>query len=308
MTRFGACVGAAVSPQGPAGGSEFGPNLAYRGWAHTAFARMPTAIFGVLQAGTNSGIRFRMRRSTFLCALAAAVLAGSAQADLITRLPTTEKVVALTFDACEAGKPVSFDQAVLDYLMSHKIPFTVFASGRFVKTNFEVVQALSQLDNVDIENHSWNHPNTMNKFGPDAVVQQVDRAEQEIAAATGRAAQFFRFPAGNYNEAGLKAVEALGLHVVHWRWATGDPDPKEGANALYKRVISKTEPGDILIFHINGRGVHTAEALPRIVDQLKAEGYRFVLVSDYVGVPHPHGAASTSMAPQKPVGPNRLAH
>jgi hypothetical protein len=48
-------------------------------------------------------------------------------------------------------------------------------------------------------------------------------------------------------------------------------------------VTRFVEPGDILIFHINARGWHTAEALPRIADDLQAQGYRFVLVSDYVG-------------------------
>lgn len=223
----------------------------------------------------------------FLVAMLAAV---PARADLVTRLPTEERVVALTFDACEAGKPVAFDHGILDYLVARKIPFTVFASGRFVQTNFSAVQALSTLDFVDIENHSWNHPNTMNRFRPEAVLDQVGRAHNEIVTATGRQPQFFRFPAGNFNPDGLKAVESLGYHVVHWRWATGDPDPREGANALYNRVVSKVAPGDILIFHINGRGVHTAEALPRIIEQLSAEGYRFVLVSDYIGTPHQHQA------------------
>ena len=210
---------------------------------------------------------------------------GIARADLITRLPTDEKVVALTFDACEAGKVVSFDRGILDYLLQRRIPFTVFASGKFVESNVADMQMLAKLDFVDIENHSWNHPNTMNKFPPAAVLDQVGRAHNAIVTVTERTPQFFRFPAGNFNEAGLKAVESLGYHVVHWRWATGDPDPHEGAHALYNRVVSKTQPGDILIFHINGRGVHTAEALPYIVDQLQTEGYRFVLVSDYIGTP-----------------------
>ena len=224
----------------------------------------------------------------FLILSVAILAAGSARADLVTRLPTDERVVALTFDACEAGQKVSFDHGILDYLVARKIPFTVFASGRFVETNFADVQALAALDFVDIENHSWNHPNTMNHFRAEAVLDQVGRTHNEIVTATGHQPQFFRFPAGNFNDEGLKAVESLGYHVVHWRWATGDPDRREGAKALYNRVISKVEPGDILIFHINGRGVHTAEALPRIVEQLEAEGYRFVLVSDYVGTPHSH--------------------
>lgn len=209
-----------------------------------------------------------------------------ARADVVTRLPTNERVVALTFDACEAGERMSFDDAILDYLVQHRIPFTVFASGKFVQSNFDDVRALARLDFVDIENHSWNHPNTMQKFSPEAVLEQIGRAHDAIVTATGRAPQFFRFPAGNHNDAGVRAAESLGYTVVHWRWATGDPDPREGANALFRRVTTNVQPGDILIFHINGRGVHTAEVLPRIVEQLEAEGYRFVLVSDYIGRPH----------------------
>jgi peptidoglycan/xylan/chitin deacetylase (PgdA/CDA1 family) len=220
--------------------------------------------------------------------LAAALMSAPSRADVITRLPTEDKVVALTFDACMAHEPATFDHSILDVLVQRKIPFTVFASGRFVENNLADIEALSKLDFVDIENHSWDHPNNMDRFRPEHVVNQVDHAAEAITTATGRGPQFFRFPAGNYNEDGLKAVEAIGYHVVHWRWASGDPDRHESANALVNRVAEKTRPGDILIFHINGRGWHTGEALPRILDTLQGEGYRFVLVSDYVGVPHPH--------------------
>jgi peptidoglycan/xylan/chitin deacetylase (PgdA/CDA1 family) len=184
----------------------------------------------------------------------------------------------------------------LDFLLARKIPFTVFASGRFVESNFADVQLLSQLDFVDVENHSWNHPNTMHTFAPTAVLDQVGRAHNAIATATGRAPQFFRFPAGKYNEAGLKAVESLGYHVVHWRWASGDPDRSQRADALVKRTAANVRPGDILIFHINRRGFHTAEALPRIVEQLTADGYRFVLLSDYVGTPRSRGEPALTVA------------
>jgi peptidoglycan-N-acetylglucosamine deacetylase len=224
--------------------------------------------------------------------------ATSARAELLTRIPTNDRVVALTFDACEAGEPMSFDRGVLDYLVTRRIPFTVFASGKFVESNFADVQALAPLDFLEFENHSWNHPNTMDRFDADAVVDQVSRTHELIAAATGQAPQFFRFPAGNYNEAGLKAVEDLGYRVVHWRWATGDPDRRETANALFDRVVSNVEPGDILIFHINGRGVHTAEALPRIVEQLEADGYRFALISDYIGRPRARPMTASFKASQ----------
>jgi peptidoglycan/xylan/chitin deacetylase (PgdA/CDA1 family) len=39
---------------------------------------------------------------------------------------------------------------------------------------------------------------------------------------------------------------------------------------------------DFALYHINGRGWHTAEALPRMIDGLKAQVYRFELLRDYL--------------------------
>jgi len=236
------------------------------------------------------GGRFALFAS-LLCASFDARVAG---ADVITHIPTNDKVVALTFDACEAGDPMSFDRGILDYLLARKLPFTLFVTGKFVESNTADVEALAALDFVEIENHSWSHPNWMDHYEPEAVVRQVERGHEAIVSATGRSPQFFRFPAGNYNADGLKAVERLGYKVVHWRWASGDPDPRETADALFHRVTSNVAAGDILIFHINGRGYHTAEALPRIVERLEADGYRFVLISDYIGRPRPRGSPPPS--------------
>ena len=226
--------------------------------------------------------------------LAAALFAlGQARADVITRLPTTENVIALTFDACEAGKPVAFDRAVLDYLLDHRIPFTVFVTGRFVQTNTEDVAELSKLDFVEIENHSWSHPNNMDHLPLEKVRDQVTRAEAEITTVIGHKPQFFRFPAGNYSPAALALVEGLGYKVVHWSWATGDPSPLESRDGLIRRVQALTRPGHILIFHINGRGVHTAEALPVVIADLEKRGFRFAKLSDYLGN-HPQTATDTS--------------
>jgi len=240
------------------------------------------------------------------CLVGANFAAGAVAADVITHIPTNDRVVALTFDACEAGEKMSFDRTILDYLLEREIPFTVFASGRFVESNEADIEALSGLDFVDIENHSWSHPNTMDRYDPARVVHQVERAGQAILEATGRMPQFFRFPAGNYNKEGLSAVEAMGYKVVHWRWASGDPARSESADRLFNRTMANVAPGDILIFHINGRGYHTGEALPRVIEQLEADGYRFVLISDYIGRPHPRELPQTT-ASVRPKRGNRLS-
>ena len=69
---------------------------------------------------------------------------------------------------------------------------------------------------------------------------------------------------------------------MHYRWEVGDPDPHETANRIVSETLEGARPGDILINHINGRGWHTAEALPRMIAGLEAKGFRFVLLKDYL--------------------------
>ena len=73
----------------------------------------------------------------------------------------------------------------------------------------------------------------------------------------------------------LLAKWQAGYKVVHWSFASGDPVRGLQAQGLTDWVLSKTKPGSILIFHINGRGWSTAQALPGILDALQKKGYGF---------------------------------
>ncbi len=221
-------------------------------------------------------------KAWFACIAVFAISLSAARAEVVLRLPTEERVVALTFDACEQQKPNKLDTGISDYLVAHHIPFTIFLSGRFVEDNEAAVRALAKLDFVELENHSWDHPNRMPRLSDDAVRDEVLKTDDEIARVTGRRTAFFRFPAITYDARTLGDVEALGFVVVHYRWEVGDPDPHETANRIVSETLEGARPGDILINHINGRGWHTAEALPRMIAGLEAKGFRFVLLKDYL--------------------------
>lgn len=206
----------------------------------------------------------------------------AARAEIITALPTTERVVALTFDACEAGERMQFDRRVLTALQSRQVPFTVFMSGKFARDNATDVAALARNPKIEIENHTWSHPPDLRRLSDAAVASQITRAADQITAVTARRPRLFRFPGGNADSRTVAIAEKLGYRVVHWRWPEGDPDPHVSAEAMVRQTLARTKPGEILIFHINGRGVHTADALPGIIDGLTQKGFKFVLVNDYL--------------------------
>jgi peptidoglycan-N-acetylglucosamine deacetylase len=235
-------------------------------------------------------------RKRWLILVFALAVTGTAGAEVITQLPTRDKVVALTFDACETRTPSYFDRKILDYLVEHKIPCTIFVSGKFAQRNQEELRKIAQLDFVEIENHSLTHPQHMERLSPGKIEQEVVQNAQLLQTITHYQPVFFRFPAGNYDRKTLHLVESLGYQVVHWTFPSGDPDKKISAPRLSSWVMARTRPGNILIFHINGRGYQTGEALPVIVQDLTQKGYRFVKLRDILGkAPANHSAQSPTL-------------
>ena len=209
------------------------------------------------------------------------LIASPVRAEVIERLPRSEKVVALTFDACEGkGAPAFLDQSILRVLEARKLPFTIFATGLFARRNAEELARLARLPQVEVENHSQDHPQHMERLDADAVRRQVAEADAAIEAVSGKIPRFFRFPAGNYDPAALATVEATGHTVVHWSFASGDPARGVTPEHLREWVLAKTRPGSILIFHVNQRAPATGPALPAILDELGRRGYRFVRLDE----------------------------
>jgi peptidoglycan/xylan/chitin deacetylase (PgdA/CDA1 family) len=117
----------------------------------------------------------------------------------------------------------------------------------------------------------------MERLSDAQVMDEID--DKVLYEITGKKTKFFRFPAGNYDARTLRLVEAK-YKVVHWTFPSGDPDKRISPQRLKAWVLSKTKPGSILLFHINGRGYSTGKALPKIVKELKSRRYEFVKLDD----------------------------
>jgi len=203
---------------------------------------------------------------------------SAANAGVIEKLHGRD--VALTFDACETATPSYFDEKILSYLIKEKIPFTVFVSGRFATRNEKRLREIAKLPFVEVENHSMNHCQHMEFLSDEKVRQEILRLDWLVQSITGKRTKYFRFPGGNYNDRVLKQVEQLNFKIVHWTFSSGDADKNITPKRLIQWVVSRTRPGDILVFHINGRGYSTGDALPDIVSALRQKGFRFVKLED----------------------------
>ncbi len=202
--------------------------------------------------------------------------------EIITRLPTHDSVIALTFDACESVTPSYFDTAVLHYIIRNELPATLFISGKFARRNEPLLNGLSELPFIEIENHSHDHAQHMERLTLPDVFADVERARGILDTIAPVKTRFFRFPGGNHDRRSLLAVNQMMYSIVHWTFPSGDADPLIPGERIIEWNVSQARPGAIMIFHVNGRGYKTRNTLPVIVEELRNRGYRFALLRDYL--------------------------
>ena len=217
----------------------------------------------------------------FLCFYASTFTEG--YGEVLQRLPTQQKVVALTFDACEARVPSFFDMQIINFLLQERIPATLFVTGKFAKRNQREMKALATFPFLEFENHSVSHPAHMERLSEKEMIRELD--DSFLRELTGKKTRFFRFPGGNCDARAVQIVESHQYRIVHWSFASGDADRRITPSMLSTWVLEKTRPGSILIFHVNGRGYSTAAALPGMVRKISQRGYRFVTLANYFEEP-----------------------
>jgi peptidoglycan-N-acetylglucosamine deacetylase len=212
------------------------------------------------------------------------------------------RLVALTFDLCEGAKEATgYDAGIVNYLRQHRIKATFFAGGKWMATHPDKAKQLMADPLFEIGNHTWTHRNLRLLAGEKAREQVLwtqaeyaklrdELAQAQCAASAGPTAmdeippvpRLFRFPYGVCSPGVLATVADAGLAAIQWSVVTGDPalhqTPRGIADAVLRGV--KSHRGSIVVAHANGRGWHTAEALPLFIPELARRGYRFVTVSE----------------------------
>lgn len=192
--------------------------------------------------------------------------------------------VALTFDACQtAERPAGYDAAIIDILTETETPATLFLGGLWMQSHPTQTRALAAHPLFELGNHSWSHPDFA-KISAEEMSAEILQTQDIMYELTGRQPRLFRLPFGTYTDEALAVIAQHGLRTIQWDVVTGDPDPNVSADDMVDAVTSQAQSGSIVIMHMNGRGWHTAEALPRMIDGLSAAGFNFMTVSELLGL------------------------
>ena len=112
----------------------------------------------------------------------------------------------------------------------------------------------------------------------------VSNTTSIIEETIGTKPVYFRPPMGLFTPTILDIIESNGLKAIIGEVYPRDPY-KPGRDKIVERVIKRITPGSIIIMHDGGTWgdvdrSQTIEAVPIIIDKIRAKGYQFVTLSE----------------------------
>ncbi len=239
-------------------------------------------------------------------------------------LPPGKKLIALTFDLCEQPHEIAgYEGAIVDYLRRENVKATFFAGGKWMRSHETRTQQLMADPLFEIGNHSEAHRKlrllsgaklAAEVSGPQRAYETIRTKLAQMQCAVDRPAAMqsvaprmtlFRFPYGACNDAALHEIRSQGLTAIQWDISTGDPTPEQSSAAIVRAML-QAKPGSILLNHANGRGWHTAAAIPVAVEKLRKQGFEFVTVSELLAAGQP--VITPSCYDSRPGDTNRYDH
>lgn len=190
------------------------------------------------------------------------------------------KCVALTFDD---GPSPEHTEALLATLESAGVPATFFVQGVNVRAYPEIAKKIVETPGMEIANHSATHPD-LTGVDDQRLHEEIVGNADAIEQATGVRPTLLRPPYGLEDADVERVARESGQGIVLWDIDTEDwrdPGPEGVAAAIHDQV----RPGSIVLMH----DVHASspEAMPRVITELKQQGYTLVTVSELIGTVEP---------------------
>ncbi|HEX5996325.1 MAG TPA: polysaccharide deacetylase family protein [Jiangellales bacterium] len=201
------------------------------------------------------------------------------------RIPTTDKIVALTFDA---GANADAVPSILATLAAENVRATFFLTGDFVQRFGPASRSIASAGHR-LANHSATHPQ-FTALSDEQISAQIRGAETDIRDVTGQHPQpLFRFPFGDRDARTIAAVNDLGYVAVRWTVDTLGWQGTSGgrsAEEVTERVLDTATAGQIVLMHVGSHptdgSMLDADALATVIGGLRAAGYRFVTLDALV--------------------------
>lgn len=201
--------------------------------------------------------------------------------DIVNRVETTEKVVALTFDD---GPMPGQTQTILKILQENETKATFFLVGEAVNAHPRETELIIQAGH-EVGNHSYTHQRMVLKSIA-FIADELKRTDKSLRKAGAVGPIHFRPPYG-------KKLVVLPYYL--WQndilSVTWDVEPESYGQAgnntrsISQHVINNVNPGSIVLMHVMFKSREPSmNAVAEIIRGLKTRGYRFVTLSELLDI------------------------
>ena len=236
-------------------------------------------------------ITFRLKYVVIAAALALAVTTGALAAHAagaeevywagtaarslpIYSVERDDNKIAISFD-CAWG--VDYTDEILEHLGEANVHATFFSVQFWTEKYPDYVKKISEAGH-EFGTHSATH-SYMSKQSETEIRAELKSSAEAIEKITGKEVTLFRPPYGDYENMLVDTANSMGLYPIQWDVDSLDWKDLSAAD-ISSRIVERVKSGSIILCHNNG--LHTAEALPIVIDTLRAKGFEFVPIGELI--------------------------
>jgi peptidoglycan/xylan/chitin deacetylase (PgdA/CDA1 family) len=203
--------------------------------------------------------------------------------DLVFDGPSNVHDIALTFDDGPWPDPPSID--FVNLLAKEHVPATFFEIGEQISEYDPTgsVERTMLADGDMIGDHTWTHPDMVN-LSPAAQTSEIEQTAAAIRSATGFTPCLWRPPYEAFDSQVDSLAASLGFLTINYDVDTVDWS-LPGTPTIISRAVGGAHNGAIILQHFGGGPRYeTLDALPTEIADLRAQGYKFVTITQMLGL------------------------
>jgi peptidoglycan-N-acetylglucosamine deacetylase len=198
------------------------------------------------------------------------------------------KKIALTFDD---GPDADYTPQILDILKAKHAPATFFVVGLEADRHSGLLKRMVA-EGHEVGNHTFSHPNIA--LIPEQQFKfELNATERLFESRLGRGSVLFRPPyAEDVEPSTPEEVQPILLSSSLGYYTIGmldDPSDwsQPGTASIVRAAVERAMRGDahvVLLHDGGGKREQTVEALPLLIDALRAKGFKLVAISELMGL------------------------
>jgi peptidoglycan-N-acetylglucosamine deacetylase len=199
---------------------------------------------------------------------------------ITSRVETSQKVVALTFDDAPTPKTTE----ILDILKEKQIKATFYEIGKGIEEYPGIAKAIIDAG-MEVGNHSYSHERFLLK-SQSFIDSEIQKTNTLIRNSGYKGEITFRPPNGK-KLFGLPwylhqhSIKAIMWDVEPDTFVPALQEGNEKTKFLVDYTMEHTRPGSIILLHpFCDSCVSDRQAIGKIIEGLKSQGYNFITVSE----------------------------